>query len=750
MAWSHLDIDKPHVAYMILGGFTSLFMLCSLFVKEKLYIGEATVATLCGLIFGPHAANLFNPMSWGNVDKITLECSRIVLVVQCFAVGVELPKSYMERHWKSVVFLLVPVMTWGWLITSLLIWWMVPPLSWLEGLVCASCVTATDPVLASSVVGKSKFARRVPKHIRDLLSAESGCNDGMAFPFIYLSLYIMRYRPDGKAVAFHWFCVTILYECVFGAIYGFILGYIGRHLIKFAERKSLIDRESFLVFYFVLALFCAGSGSLLGMDDLLIGFSAGVGFSNDGWFTKKTEESHVSDVIDLLLNLAYFVYLGSVIPWQQFNDHDIGLTAWRLVVIAIMVIFFRRIPIMLMLKPLIPDIKTWREALFAGHFGPIGVGAIFASIMARAELETHSTEPLPELPNGGSRDYSVIALIWPITNFLVISSIIVHGSSVAVFVLGKRINTLTMTISNTMDNENQSWMDRLPRLQGALSRNSISFRKSSFDLRHDKSEFPSDQLPVGGTRNLLLRRKRDEDADAGSRVSSRRSISRHRRTGAGGPISQSAIMPIRRPRSPGEAEAGLPLENDITESNRPAEAVQTYKEGDNLVFEDSEGNVLATTDKLEPSPSSVPGTPRRDSDDDGTARIPPGELRQLANKNHLVAPPRHPSVSGIDTDETPAERRRRLAALGRHTHDSNAVADSEEEDEPRGRPLRRGSAASVDSEENDEPRQVRGKVQFADGPHPARRMRDSEESSEQHYRLRDRFPFLDRFLHRKD
>jgi sodium/hydrogen antiporter len=67
-------------------------MLCSLFVKEKLYIGEATVATLCGVIVGPYSLKWFDPGSWGNVDQITLECSRILLVVQCFAVGVELPK----------------------------------------------------------------------------------------------------------------------------------------------------------------------------------------------------------------------------------------------------------------------------------------------------------------------------------------------------------------------------------------------------------------------------------------------------------------------------------------------------------------------------------------------------------------------------------------------------------------------------------------------------------------------------------
>jgi len=27
MAWDHLSITKPHLVYLILGGFTSLFML---------------------------------------------------------------------------------------------------------------------------------------------------------------------------------------------------------------------------------------------------------------------------------------------------------------------------------------------------------------------------------------------------------------------------------------------------------------------------------------------------------------------------------------------------------------------------------------------------------------------------------------------------------------------------------------------------------------------------------------------------
>jgi Na(+)/H(+) antiporter len=611
MAWEHLSVTKAHLVYIILGGFTTLFMLCSSIIKERLYIGEATVATLCGIIFGPHAAGLINPLEWGNTDLITLEFSRIVLVVQCFAVGVELPKHYMEKHWRSVTFLLVPVMTFGWLVTSLFIWAVFHSYAnWLDCLCIAACVTATDPVLASSVVGKGKFAKRVPKHLRDLLSAESGCNDGMAFPFIYLAIYIIRYKHEPDQVALHWFCYTILYECIFGAVYGVAIGYIARRLIRFAHERDWIDRESFLVFYFVLALFCAGSGSLLGMDDLLIGFACGVGFSNDGWFTEKTEESHVSNVIDLLINLAFFVYFGTIIPWKQFNAGFLGLDVWRLVVIALLVLFFRRIPIMMLLKPVIPDIKTWREALFAGHFGPIGVGAIFVAILARSELEHEESTPLDHLPEPPFPHRNVIELIWPITTFLVMTSILVHGSSIAVFTLGKHINTLTLTMSYSKAVDDPNWMDRLPRIQ-SRSKSSMSAR-SDTDL-DEKAALPPGLLPTVGSAPFLRRQKEEDNPSrSNSRQRAKRTKNWEFGKGPGGPISQSAIAPQPRQATPSPEQMPSRSDSDTLamKSDPPSDEQQAdvqrdsdraaktdtgeiYEEGPDTVFEDEEGNVLA-------------------------------------------------------------------------------------------------------------------------------------------------------------
>lgn len=513
--WEQLEVSKAHIAYACIGVFSSIFSLVSLYVKEQLYIGESTVAGIFGLIVGPHCLDWFNPLSWGASDAITLEITRIVLCLQIFAVAVELPRKYMLKHWLSVTMLLLPVMTAGWLIIGLFVWIVIPGLSFSGSLLVAACVTATDPILAQSVVS-GKFAQRVPGHLRNLLSAESGCNDGMAFPFIFLSLNLVLHPGNGGLIVKDWICVTILYECLFGCILGVAIGYIGRRGIKFAEEKNIIDRESFLAFYVVLSFMCAGFGSILGVDDLLVSFAAGTAFSWDGWFSTKTHESNVSTVIDLLLNYAYFIYFGAIIPWEQFNNGAIGANIWRLIILAIVVIFLRRIPAVLMLKSFIPDIKSWREAIFVGHFGPIGVGAVFAAILARKELEesvSHVETPLTEMPEEGSPQWQLISCIWPLVCFFIVTSIIVHGSSVAIITLGRHLNTITLTKTftthTTNGNAKSSWMQRLPSLDKS---------GRSFSLQRVDTEAPDGHTtietsgtparPVGGMKRRKGKKKK--------------------------------------------------------------------------------------------------------------------------------------------------------------------------------------------------------------------------------------------------
>jgi NhaP-type Na+/H+ or K+/H+ antiporter len=58
-------------------------------------------------------------------------------------------------------------------------------------------------------------------------------------------------------------------------------------------------------------------------------------------------------------------------PFDSFNNPALGITPGRLVGLFVAVLALRRIPSVLLLYRWVPEITTWREALFTGHFGPV-------------------------------------------------------------------------------------------------------------------------------------------------------------------------------------------------------------------------------------------------------------------------------------------------------------------------------------------------------------------------------------------
>ena len=78
-----------------------------------------------------------------------------------------------------------------------------------------------------------------------------------------------------------------------------------------------------------------------------------------------------SSVIDLMLNCGCFIYIGAWMPFNMFNAVDLSITPWRLVIVFVAVMFLRRIPALLLLYHWVPEISSWREALFSGHFGEL-------------------------------------------------------------------------------------------------------------------------------------------------------------------------------------------------------------------------------------------------------------------------------------------------------------------------------------------------------------------------------------------
>ncbi|KAL1607369.1 hypothetical protein SLS59_002334 [Nothophoma quercina] len=330
---------------------------------------------------------------------------------------------------------------------------MVPHISFLQALAVGACVTPTDPVLSNSIV-KGKFAdKNIPKELQKIIVAESGANDGLGYPFLFLPLYLIQYigshgDEDGKASTAIglWFGETLGYTIILSVIYGAVVGWLAKELLHWAEEKKYVDRESFLVFAITLALFIVGTVGMIGSDDVLACFIAGNTFTWDDWFRLETMDDSFQPTIDMLLNVSIFIWFGAICPWAEFYHNNV-ISIWRLVILGILVLLLRRPPIVFSMHKKIHQIEEKRQALFVGFFGPIGVSAAFYLYISIEFLNKIKVD-------GNTREDAayLIEVMNVVIWFLIICSVVVHGLSIPLGKLGFFIpRTLSRAISSRSD-----------------------------------------------------------------------------------------------------------------------------------------------------------------------------------------------------------------------------------------------------------------------------------------------------------
>jgi NhaP-type Na+/H+ or K+/H+ antiporter len=109
------------------------------------------IALLIGIALSPHAANFIKPLDYANgsqsdLNSTTLYFTRLVLSVQLVLAGVQLPSRYLRTEWKALVLFLGLVMVFMWLSSGLLIWVMVPHISFLQALAVGVGNTGLPPM----------------------------------------------------------------------------------------------------------------------------------------------------------------------------------------------------------------------------------------------------------------------------------------------------------------------------------------------------------------------------------------------------------------------------------------------------------------------------------------------------------------------------------------------------------------------------------------------------------------------------
>jgi len=121
---------------------------------------------------------------------------------------------------------------------------------------------------------------------------------------------------------------------------------------------------------------------LIDSNELLACFFCGIASDWDGALAEDDLQSHFSEGLDSILDVSVFTTLGTVLPWDVWFNPAPPVSIGRLVGFGFLVILLRRLPTVLLLQRWIPDIRTGKEAIFVGWFGPMGVGALYYALRA--------------------------------------------------------------------------------------------------------------------------------------------------------------------------------------------------------------------------------------------------------------------------------------------------------------------------------------------------------------------------------
>ena len=159
----------------------------------------------------------------------------------------------------------------------------------------------------------------------------------------------------------------------------------------------------------------------------------------------ETLDDSLQPTIDMLLNVSVFLWFGAVCPWSSFLHNDV-IPIYRLIPLGILILLFRRLPVIFAMHWKIPQIEHKRQALFVGFFGPIGVSAVFYLYVSLQFLDTITVDGGDVRGDAQRMKEVMVVVIW----FLAICSIVCSYDLVELPIVGSPLL-------------GRSWAERPPR-----------------------------------------------------------------------------------------------------------------------------------------------------------------------------------------------------------------------------------------------------------------------------------------------
>lgn len=374
---------------------------------ERTVINGAIVFTAFGLIFGPVGLGFLDlDVSHEGLRLLAELTLALVLFTDASNANFVTLRNVFRMPTRLLLFGLPLTILLGFVVGV----FVFDGFSMLEIAILATLLAPTDAALGKAVVTDES----VPTNIRESLNVESGLNDGICVPVLFVFLALATGVGDESTSMLA--LKLVAEEIGIGIVVGVGLTSLGTLLLKRGADRGWVTEVWKQLPVVALAVACFATAQVLGGSGFIAAFVGGLLFGSIATQEHKNRLLPAAEGTGDTMALITWVVFGAVVVGQK-----IGFFSWEVILYSVLSLtLIRMLPVFLVLTGL--NLRT-DEKLFIGWFGPRGLASIVFAII----VLNHN------LPNGDT-----IAITAACTILL---SIIVHGLSAnpLIAALGKKI-----------------------------------------------------------------------------------------------------------------------------------------------------------------------------------------------------------------------------------------------------------------------------------------------------------------------
>jgi sodium/hydrogen antiporter len=378
---------------------------------ERLSVSSAFAFVVIGILVSEDFLGILVLDPEAESVKLIAE---ITLALVLFGDASSVDLNRLRRDAGPVVRLLVPGLLLTIVFGTVLALGLFPGITLGLALLIGAALAPTDAALGQPVITDE----RVPARIRRILNVESGLNDGIATPFVYLALAIAAAEGTGSEVSIG----GALLEGLIGAAAGIVVGAAGGWLLLAADRRAWTSPASRQLAVLALSIGSYLVALALGGNGFIAAFVGGLAF---GVVTRQRAEDAVvfTEAQGSLLAIVVWTVFGITIAGSLIAG---GLDQAAIAYAILSLTIVRMVPVAL---ALVGSRFQPTTVAFIGWFGPRGLASIVFMIIALEDL--HGA---PEETN-----IVVAAIGWT-----VLLSVVLHGITAVPF--ARRYGSLIASI----------------------------------------------------------------------------------------------------------------------------------------------------------------------------------------------------------------------------------------------------------------------------------------------------------------